>query len=97
MEGNSRRGFLKLLSMGVLGHTLDIDKLLWVPGAKVFFIPTEVKRLTSAEIIAAEMERLRPRIQSLFDNDSLFYARISKRGSEVISSREFRIPLEYKK
>jgi hypothetical protein len=89
-----RRGFLRLLAAGLVGHTLDVDKLLWVPGAKTFFIPSGVKRLTSAEIITAEMERLRPRIQSLFDNDSLFYARISKRGPEVISSREFRIPLK---
>jgi hypothetical protein len=39
-----RRAFLTLLSSGALGaaaHTLDLDKLLWRPGAKTIFLPTE--------------------------------------------------------
>lgn len=35
----NRRELLKLLSLGVVGHTLDIDRLLWVPGEKTIFLP----------------------------------------------------------
>jgi len=34
-----RRSFLRLVGMGVLGMELDVDRLLWVPGAKTFFLP----------------------------------------------------------
>jgi len=34
-----RRNFLRLLTLGVTGHVLDLDKFLWVPGAKKIFIP----------------------------------------------------------
>lgn len=36
----SRRNLLKLIASGVVGHTLDIDRLLWVPGEKTIFIPS---------------------------------------------------------
>ncbi len=40
-----RRGFLRLLGMGAVGAaataTLDIERLLWVPGAKTIFLPPE--------------------------------------------------------
>lgn len=36
----SRREFLRLLASSTLAHTLDIDKLLWVPGAKKIFLPS---------------------------------------------------------
>jgi hypothetical protein len=38
----NRRSFLSLLGSGALGaaaHTLDLDKLLWVPGQKTIFLP----------------------------------------------------------
>ena len=37
----NRRGFLALLGLGTAGAmTLDIDKLLWVPGKKTIFLPS---------------------------------------------------------
>jgi hypothetical protein len=39
-----RRGFLRALLSGAAGaaaaHTLDLDRLLWVPGARTFFLPS---------------------------------------------------------
>ena len=36
----NRRTFLSMLSAGAFGTmTLDVDKLLWVPGAKTIFLP----------------------------------------------------------
>lgn len=38
----NRRSFLRLLQAGALGgvaHALDLDRLLWVPGQKTFFLP----------------------------------------------------------
>lgn len=38
----NRRSFLSLLGSGALGaaaHTLDLDRLLWVPGKKTIFLP----------------------------------------------------------
>ena len=35
-----RRGFLRALAMGAFGLTLDVDRLLWGPGAKTIFIPS---------------------------------------------------------
>lgn len=39
----NRRKFLELFALGVAGHTLDIDRLLWVPGQKTIFVPTQAQ------------------------------------------------------
>lgn len=39
----NRRNFLRLLALGVVGHELDIDRLLWVPGSKTIFIPSKAQ------------------------------------------------------
>lgn len=44
MSMMDRRFFIDLVSSGVIGYSLDIDKLLWVPGKKKIFIPS-VKQL----------------------------------------------------
>jgi hypothetical protein len=88
-----RRAFLRLLTTGIVGHELDLDKLLWIPGKKTFFPP--IGTLTSSEIIAAEFERIIPKIQGLFERDDLFY-RLINRPVEKVSSRSMRIPLEEK-
>jgi hypothetical protein len=84
----NRREFLKLLSLGVIGHTLDIDRLLWIPGEKTIFIPSQKQidfisyvpeakgYLNLSKIIAMELDIIRPKIGELFDRDSYFYSRI---------------------
>lgn len=47
-----RRGFLRALAAGTLGaaaHTLDVDRLLWVPGAKAI-VDLGVRPLSVSEM-----------------------------------------------
>src|SRR5713226_5868053 len=50
--------------------------------------------LTESQILANEMERVRPKIPTLFDRDAVYYATIEKRDVEKISARDMRVPLE---
>lgn len=50
--------------------------------------------MTETQVVAAELERVDPRVPLLFERDAMFYANIEKRPVEVISSRDMRIPLE---
>jgi hypothetical protein len=74
----NRRNLLKLLSLGVVGHTLDIDKLLWVPGQKTIFLPPYKPGISMAQIISIEMERIIPKLKMLFERDDLFYRALNK-------------------
>ena len=70
----TRRELLKLLALGVAGHTLDIDRLLWVPGEKTIFLPTApINQLTMADIVAIELRRITPKMKALFESDYTFY------------------------
>lgn len=45
----NRRGFLQLLSAGAIGTaTLDVERLLWVPGQKTIFLPSTNPTLLDA-------------------------------------------------
>jgi hypothetical protein len=87
----NRRAFLRILALGVIGHELDIDRLLWVPGSKKIFLPSP--GLTESQIIAAEWSRVIPTIRTLFERDDTFWKLINKRELPTVSSREMRIPL----
>jgi hypothetical protein len=66
-----RRGFLTLLATGIAGGlTLDLDKLLWVPGAKTIFVPSgiEVSHLTAFDRIL--MDVYGPKIQEMLFSSS---------------------------
>jgi hypothetical protein len=47
-----------------------------------------------AQVVGAELERVTPKVPTLFDRDDVFYSSIEKRPVEVISSRDMRVPLE---
>lgn len=49
---------------------------------------------TESMVVATELERVLPKIPTLFDRDDVFYSQVSKAPVEVISSRDMRIPLE---
>lgn len=89
-----RRAFIRAILASSVAHTLDIDKLLWIPGQKTIFLPS-IHRLTESQIIALEIERLTPRIRQLFERDDLFYRALSKQ-SIVVGTGDIRIPLEIK-
>jgi hypothetical protein len=47
-----------------------------------------------AQVTALELERVIPKIRTLFERDDKFYTNIKKRDVEVISQRQMRVPLE---
>lgn len=47
-----------------------------------------------SQVVGAELERVLPKVPTLFDRDDVFYAALEKRPVEVISARDMRIPLE---
>lgn len=50
--------------------------------------------LTDAQVEALELERVIPKIRTVFERDDKFYSNIKKRDVERISNRQMRIPLE---
>jgi hypothetical protein len=50
--------------------------------------------VTEAQVVANELERVSPKVPTLFDRDDVFYSTIEKRNVEVVSNRDMRIPLE---
>ena len=52
-----RRTLLQMMSLGLVGAAVDVDKLLWVPGAKTYFLPPP-SFLSVNEIARETLERL---------------------------------------
>src|SRR5665213_159481 len=50
--------------------------------------------VVESQVTALELERVIPKIRTLFERDDYFYANIKKRDVEVISQRQMRVPLE---
>jgi len=50
--------------------------------------------LTESQVIANEIEKVDPKLTTLFDRDATFFSTIEKRPVEVISNRDMRLPLE---
>jgi hypothetical protein len=49
---------------------------------------------TESQVAALELERVLPKVRTLFERTKKFYASIKKRDVEKISNRQMRIPLE---
>lgn len=47
-----------------------------------------------AQIVGAELERVLPKVPTLFDRDDVFYSFLDKRPVEIMSSRDMRAPME---
>jgi hypothetical protein len=66
-----RRRFLRRLLSGgaafAAGHVLDVERLLWVPGARTFFLPSprSAPLLTIGDITRESMRLLKERFPSL--------------------------------
>jgi len=91
-----RRDFLKFLLGTAAASYIDYEQLLWIPGEKTIFIPPvhkPFKFLTQSEIISIELERITPHLKRLFEQDDLFYQRITSREKSEISNRGIRLPL----
>lgn len=51
-------------------------------------------QINEAAVAATELERVREKIEVIYESDDKFYANIKKRNVEVVSYREMRVPLE---
>ncbi len=49
---------------------------------------------TEAQVVALELERVVPKVPTMFDREGFFYAALEKRPVEIVSKRDMRIPLE---
>jgi len=54
----TRRAFLSFLAASAASPLLDVDRLLWVPGAKTWFLPTPKASLFTLQGQADEMCRI---------------------------------------
>ena len=51
--------------------------------------------VTESQVAATELERLLPKVRTVFERDDRFYATITKKGDvEKVSNRQMRVPLE---
>jgi hypothetical protein len=50
--------------------------------------------VVESQVSALELERVIPKIRTVFERDDKFYSNIKKRDVEVISQRQMRVPLE---
>lgn len=50
--------------------------------------------VVEADVAALELERVLPKIRTLFERDDKFYATLRKRPADQVSNRQMRIPLE---
>lgn len=50
--------------------------------------------VVESQVAALELERVIPKIRTLFERDDMFYSNIKKRDVEKISNRQMRVPLE---
>jgi len=50
--------------------------------------------MNDASVVALELERVIPKVRTLFERDDKFYSTIKKRDVEKVSNRQMRIPLE---
>jgi hypothetical protein len=95
-----RRSFIRSVLALATTSVLDVDKLLWVPGQKTIFIPTQrqvevissrVMRIPLAvnysAIIELEMRKVASKIPSLFEHDELLFQRLSNRKVYAASPR----------
>lgn len=52
--------------------------------------------VSETQVVATELEKVTPKVRSLFERDPGFVGTIKKKNVEVMSAREMRVPLELK-
>src|SRR5678809_576524 len=50
--------------------------------------------VTETQVAGLELERVLPKVRTVFERDDKFYSNIEKRDVEKISNRQMRVPLE---
>ena len=73
----NRRQFIQLISSGAAAaYTMDLDKLLWVPGEKTIFIPPPRQLIWASQIHKEELSATLEIIKSLPKSDKFLYETI---------------------
>lgn len=70
-----RRAFLTALAAGLIGAAVDVDKLLWVPGAKTIFLPpAPAGRYVDNLMVALRREALllTNLLHPIYDGESIY-------------------------
>lgn len=49
---------------------------------------------TESNIVATELERVVPKLPSMFERDEVFFSNLEKKNVEIVSNRQMRVPLE---
>ena len=78
----------------IASHELDIDKLLWIPGEKKIFLPSYPQHISMAQIVDIELQRVLPKIRTLFERDDYFYAVIRKQNKLIIEGSSESVPVQ---
>lgn len=77
-----RRSFIRSILSLAATSVLDVDKLLWLPGQKTIFLPSQSqidfvahtgRVVNYSAIIELEIRRVTALAPSLFDNDKRLY------------------------
>lgn len=94
----NRRSFLMKLGAGMFGAlvvrpTIDVNQIFQV-GTEYFKV-TSRQVFTETDIVAAELERMIPHFQRLFERDDKFYSMIKSKTMETLSNREMKIPIGF--
>src|SRR6187549_2407931 len=50
--------------------------------------------VNEAQVAGTELERVLPKVTTVYESDDTFFASIKKRNVEVVSYREMRVPME---
>jgi len=50
--------------------------------------------VVESEVAGTELERVLPKVTTVYESDDMFYSSIKKRNVEVVSYREMRVPME---
>lgn len=69
-----RRKFLQILGGSAVSlYAFDLDKLLWVPGAKTIILPPEKRLIYASEVAAAEWDHFLGVMKETYLSDNLLY------------------------
>lgn len=70
----NRRQFIQLISSSAAAaYTMDVDKLLWVPGEKTIFIPPPRQLVWASNVHPVEMANVLEMLKDLPLSDRFLY------------------------
>lgn len=87
-----RRDFLKYMLSTPVAMTLDVEKLLWIPGEKTIFLPP-APSITMDEVFLIHDTTYGSEISKMFYANNKFYEILKNKQIEVMQGNTLNIPL----